>query len=344
MRVLVLGGTRFIGRSVAEHLLRAGHEVTLLNRGVSPDPFSTSVRRILGDRRDPETVRRAAQARDFGAVVDVSAYHESETAAAVEAFRGRVGHFVHISTAAVYLIRDGILPPYREAQFGGRLVTARPRDSTWLYACHKRRCEEVLAEAHQRHDFPFTSLRLPVVVGYHDYTRRADAYLERLLTGGPLILPEGGLNSWGFLWCDDVAEVVCTSLGKAATVGRAYNLAQQEALSVRQLVERAASCLGREAQLLSLPADWLRAVGLGTTFSPYSHDQDMLLDCRAAEEDLLFRPTSAETWVELLVRDFRRRWDGVPRAFASTRAFELQLAREVARIRLPSCQPATRGS
>jgi nucleoside-diphosphate-sugar epimerase len=344
VRVLLLGGTRFVGRAIVEQLLRAGHEVTLLNRGLSADPFATRVRRVLGDRRDPATIRRAVGLREYDAVVDVTAYHESETGTVIEAFRDRIRHFIHISTAAVYLIREKILPPFTESQFGGRLVRTRPRDSTWLYAYHKRRCEEVLLEAYASHAFPFTALRLPVVVGYHDYTRRADAYLERLANGGPLILPEGGLNSWGFLWVEDLAEVVCSSLLKAAAFGRAYNLAQREALSLRRMVELAAERMSREVQILSLPSDWLRAVGLGTTFSPYSHDQDILLDCRAAEQELFFRPTPPETWIELLVHDFRRRWDGTLRAFASTRTFELSLAREVARIRLPSYPPAVASS
>jgi nucleoside-diphosphate-sugar epimerase len=336
VRVLVLGGTRFIGRAVVEQLLQAGHEVTLLNRGRSPDPFATRVRRVLGDRRDPETIRRAASLRDHSVVVDITAYQESDTRAVVEAFRDRTGHLIHISTASVYLIRERCLPPFSESQFAGRLTPARPRDSAWTYARHKRQCEEVLLEAHAEHGFPFTSLRVPIVVGCNDYTRRADAYLERLASGGPVILPEGGLNSWGFLWVEDLAEVIVSNLARPSTLGRAYNLAQREALCLRQLVEMFATALGREAQVLSLPADWLRAVGLGTAFSPYSHDRDILLDCQAAKEDMLFRPTSPDTWVELLVRDFRRRWDGTPRAFPASRAFELRLAREVARIRLPS--------
>jgi nucleoside-diphosphate-sugar epimerase len=336
MRVLVLGGTRFIGRSIVEHLLRDGHEVTLLNRGISYDPFATRVRRIVGDRRHRDTIVKAARLRDFDAVIDVTAYHEDETATVVEAFRDRVGHFIHISTAAVYLIRDGVFPPFEEEHFAGPLIARRRQESTWAYAFHKRRCEEVLARAHSEHGFPFTSLRLPVVVGPDDYTRRADAYLERVASGGPVILPEGGLNSWGFLWVEDIAEVVTSNLFNGLSLGRAYNLAQREALSLREFVELAAVYLDRTVQILSLASEWLHAVGLGTCFSPFSHDRDILLACQAAEEDLLFRPTAAREWMQRLVDGFRQRWDGVQRAFAATRAHELELAREVARIRLPS--------
>ncbi len=340
MRVLVFGGTRFIGRAIVERLLRDSHEVTLLNRGLSADPFGTSVKRVVGDRRDPQAIRRAASRRDYDAAVDITAYHESETSDVVTAFRERIGHLIHISTAAVYLIRRGVLPPYREDDFSGPLAERRPGDeSSWRYAEHKRRCEQVLERAWREHRFPSTSLRLPMVVGPHDYSRRTDAYLERLASSGPLILPEGGLNAWGFLWVDDVADAVAASLANPTTFGRAYNLAQREALTLRQFVELAASFLGRTAHLVGLPTPWLTAIGLGTSFSPYSHDGDILLDCSAARDDLLFRPIEAVRWIETLVRDFQDRWDGVLRAFAATRQFELTLVREVERIRLPSYQP-----
>jgi len=197
----------------------------------------------------------------------------------------------------------------------------------------------VLERAWLEHRFPSTSLRLPMVVGPHDYSRRTHAYLERLASSGPLILPEGGLNAWGFLWVDDVADAVASSLANPVTFGRAYNLCQREALTLRRFVELAAAFLGRAAHLVSLPTQWLNAIGLGTGFSPYSHDGDILLDCAAAREDLLFRPTEAMRWIELLVQAFRDQWDGALRAFAATRPFELTLANEVERIRLPSYQP-----
>jgi nucleoside-diphosphate-sugar epimerase len=153
---------------------------------------------------------------------------------------------------------------------------------------------------------------------------------------GPLLLPEGGLNAWGFLWVDDIADVAASSLGNRTAHGRAYNLAQREALSLRQLVEMAAECLGREARVLSIPTAWLEAIDLGTSYSPYTHDRDVLLDCRRAVEELLFEPTPPERWVPALVDDFRARWDGVPRACANTRAFELSLAAELGTVRLPT--------
>ncbi|BCW92521.1 MAG: epimerase [Thermoanaerobaculum sp.] len=341
MHVLVIGGSRFIGRAVVQRLLVEGHRVTVLNRGKSPDPFGTRVSRVVGDRSDPETLKRAVSRRDFDAVVDMVAFREEDTKAAIEAFSGRIGHFLHISTAAVYLIRDGIYCPFREEDFAGRLQPkTEATASTWLYAYHKRRCEVALQHAWENQQFPFTSLRLPVVVGPGDYTARTQAYFERLLDGGPIILPDGGLNSWGFLWVHDVAEVVVSNLANANAFGNAYNLAQREVVNLRQFVELSAAFLDRRPALVSVPTEWLKAVQLGTSFSPYSHDHDIVLDISAAQRDLLFKPTPFTTWCEQLTQHFRSSWDGSPSKLYSTRPLELKLVEEFARLRLPSLNPS----
>lgn len=331
MDVLILGGSRFIGRAVVARLLMDRHRVTLLNRGRTPDPFGTRVSRVIGDRTEPETLRRALARREFDAVVDMVAFREEDTQTAVELLRDRVGHFFHISTASVYLIRDQLFCPFREEDFDGRLAPRRQTDqSSWLYAYRKRRCEVVLQQAWDQFRFPATTLRLPMVVGPDDYTERAQSYLERIMDGGPMIVPDGGLNSWGFLWVNDVAEVIAGNLMNANAFGRAYNLAQREVVSVRQFVETAAGHLGRQPQIAALSSEWLQRLNLGTSFSPYSHSHDIVLDIQSAQRDLLFEPTTFPTWCRELVADFQRRPPGGCSRHYGSRPLELQLVRDLA--------------
>jgi len=340
MQVLVIGGSRFIGRAVVQRLLADGHKITLLNRGQSPDPFGTRVSRVIGDRSDPETLKRALAKREFDAVLDVIAFREEDTQAAIEQLAGRIGHFVHVSTASVYLIRDRVFCPFREEDFGGRLAPrTEATSSSWLYAYHKRRCELALQHAWEADQFPHTTLRLPMVVGPDDYTERSLAYLERLADGGPLILPDGGLNSWGFLWVGDVAETIAANLMNANSYGRAYNLAQREIVSVKQFVETVATALGRTPTLASVPSEWLQRVSVGTSFSPYTHDHDIVLDTTAAARDLLFEPTPFATWCEQLARHFQASWKGQPSRLYATRPLELRLVQELARLRMPAIVP-----
>ena len=330
MQVLVVGGSRFIGRAVVNRLLMDSHRVTLLNRGRTPDPFGTRVSRVIGDRTEPDSLRRALARRDFDVVVDLVAFREEDSRSAAELFRSHVGHFFHISTASVYLIRERVFCPFREEDFEGRLAPRSRTDrSSWLYAYHKRRCELVLRQAWEQHRFPFTALRLPMVVGVDDYTERSHAYLERLLDGGPVILPDGGLNSWGFLWANDVAEVIVANLMNGNSMGQAYNLAQREVVSVRQFVETAAGVLGVRPQLASLSSEWLQRLNLGTSFSPYSHDHDIVLHTEAARRDLLFEPTPFPVWCRELAEHHRSLPQDRKSRHYATRALELQLIHEL---------------
>ncbi len=341
MQVLVIGGSRFIGLAVVQRLLMDGHRITLLNRGRTEDPFGTRVSRVIGDRSDPQTLQRAVGRREFEVVVDVVAFREEDTQAAIERLSGKIGHLIHISTASVYLIRDRLLCPFREEDVTGRLAPkTEGGSSSWTYAYHKRRCELALAHAWENEQFPFTTLRLPMVVGPRDYTGRAQTYLERLLDGGPLILPDGGLNSWGFLWVNDVAETIAANLMNTNTFGRAYNLAQREIVSLKQFVETAAGFLGLRPSLASVPQEWLNRINLGTAFSPYTHDHDIVLDIQAAQRDLLFEPTPFLTWCEQLVADFRTHWDGTHSRLYATRSLELRLVQELAQLRIPGLGPA----
>src|SRR5262245_64175567 len=86
-RVLVVGGSRFIGYALVWRLLARGDRVTLFNRGRTPDPFGDRVERILGDRTGPDFARRLA-GRSFDAVVDFLAFRGSDVEAVLEAFGG----------------------------------------------------------------------------------------------------------------------------------------------------------------------------------------------------------------------------------------------------------------
>lgn len=336
MQVLVIGGSRFIGLSVVQRLLQDGHRITLLNRGKNPDPFGTRVSRVIGDRADSSSLGRALSRREFDVVIDVIAFREEDTRVAVEKLSGRIGHFIHISTASVYLIRDRLFCPFREEDLSGRLAPkSEATGSSWVYAYHKRRCELALARAWESDQFPYTALRLPMVVGPHDYTERSQTYLERIADHGPLILPDGGLNSWGFLAVADVAETIAANLMNANSFGRAYNLAQREIVSLRQFVANAAAAMGVKSTLVSVPSEWLHRLALGTGFSPYTHDHDIVLDITAAERDLLFEPTPFLAWCEQLVADFRANWDGTPSRLYATRPLELRLVQELAQLRIP---------
>src|SRR5512138_1944641 len=102
MNVLVIGGSRFVGRLLVWRLLASGARVTVLNRGRILDPFGGRVERLLCDRTGPDFERLLA-GRTFDAVVDLAAYTGDDGRRAASLLQGRTGHYVMISTGQVYL-------------------------------------------------------------------------------------------------------------------------------------------------------------------------------------------------------------------------------------------------
>ena len=106
MKVLVIGGTQFIGRGIVNALLKAEHEVTILHRREGHD-LGRKVRELIADRNDPDAVKRAVAGRRFDVVFDcVYDWQRGTTAAQVEgtvkAIEGRLSRYVYISSVAAY--------------------------------------------------------------------------------------------------------------------------------------------------------------------------------------------------------------------------------------------------
>src|SRR2546421_4350378 len=98
MRILVLGGTQFLGRHVVEIALERGHELTLFNRGQTRAELFPDVEKLRGDR---DGDLDAVSGRDFDAVVDTSGYVPRVVAETIDAL-GEIGHYTFVSSISVY--------------------------------------------------------------------------------------------------------------------------------------------------------------------------------------------------------------------------------------------------
>ncbi len=311
MKVLVIGGTRFIGYHLVRRLLADGHEVVLFNRGQTPDDLGGHVRRIRGDRNDRQGFKERLSRESFDVVVDMIAFTADDSASAVQTFSGRVGHFFHISTGSVYIVTKDFPCPLREEDFD-REIYPQPaqKDDWWLYGFHKRACEEVLRQAYEKENFPVTILRLPIVNGERDHTLRAYSYFIRLEDGGPLLLPDGGLNIFTHIYVGDVARTIASNLGQKVAFGQAYNLAQPEFLTLRAFVQEAARLLDCQPELVNIPTEVLERVSMGTDFSPFSSRRPFIMVTDKARRDLDFKPTPFSVWLEKTVLWYKTQYNG----------------------------------
>src|SRR2546423_15335405 len=99
MRLLILGGPRFLGRALIDAALERGHELTLFNRGQTNPELYPEVEKLRGDR---DGGLSALEGREWDAVIDPSGYVPGVVRASAQLLRGSVGHYVFVSSASVY--------------------------------------------------------------------------------------------------------------------------------------------------------------------------------------------------------------------------------------------------
>ena len=248
MKVLILGGTRFVGRHVAEQLLASGNEVTLLHRGVTGAPIEGTID-VIGDRSQPDGLAALDNER-FDAVVDMSAYFSEWTRDAVQTLSGRVSHYIFISSGAVY--RPLPEMPWTESTPIG------PMPIWGQYGVEKVASERHLWEAETNGGFRATAFRYPFILGPGNFADRESFVFGRLAAGRPILLPGGGTAINQFVYAADVARAIVVALERPeVAAGQAYNCTYARTITNRGWVELCAAVMGVEPQIVSIDEEAL---------------------------------------------------------------------------------------
>lgn len=274
MRTLIIGGTRNLGPQLVRELIEGGHGVAVFNRGLTPDDLPSEVERLRGDRGDASQLGAALAGRTFDLVVDMTLYNGREAKSIIELLDGRVGRYVLISTGQVYLVREGLGRPFAEEDYEGPLMEeperGGPDHTDWLYGIEKRQAEDALAQAWESRRFPYTSLRLPMVNSERDHYRRIYNYVVRLKDGGPIVVPADARLPLRHVYGGDVLSAVKSLLDFEGGRGRAYNVSQEETISLEDFLRLLGEYVGAEPGVVRVPRDVLEAKGLLPFCSPFS--------------------------------------------------------------------------
>ncbi len=308
MNILIIGGTRNLGPRLANALLRAGHRVTVLNRGMTRDELPAEIERLRADRTDPAQLERALAGRTFDAVVDNALYNGREAETVVRLFEGRTGHYLFVSSGQVYLVREGVERPFREVDYEGRVMPP-PKPTTfayeeWMYGMDKRQVEDRLAAAWQAHKFPYTSLRLPMVNGERDHFNRLYNYVLRIKDGGPILVPTTPNYALRHVYAGDVTTAMMALLTSGSGKGNAYNISQDETVSLDTFVEIIGDILGVEPYILRVKRDLLEANGFLPDCSPFSERWMSELDNTRSKQELGIQYTPLRAYLENIVAYF----------------------------------------
>jgi nucleoside-diphosphate-sugar epimerase len=252
MKVLFIGGTGIISSACSRVAVEAGIQLFHLRRGKTARQVPLAVKVLVGDIRDPASVRAALGNQHFDVVVDFIAFTPEHIALDLELFRGRTGQFVFISSASAYQTPPGSLP----------VTESTPLDNpVWEYSRNKTACEEALLAAYRCDKFPFTIVRPS-----HTYDRTLFPFhggysvVHRMRQGKPVVVHGDGSSLWTLTHHQDFARAFVALLGNARTIGEAFHITSDEWLSWDQIHHMVAAAAGTKADLVHLPSEVIAKV------------------------------------------------------------------------------------
>ncbi len=319
MRLLILGGTVFLGRHIAEAALARGHSVTLFNRGRHDPALFPEAEKLRGDRDGDVS---ALHGRTFDAVIDPSGYRPEQVRTVANALAGRDPHYIFISSISVY---RGF-PPGRSFDENGVLA-----EGSEGYGALKARCEEALEAK-----FPdgVAHVRPGLIAGPYDPTDRFTYWPRRISQGGEVLAPGRPERPVQLIDVRDLADW-CVRLAETRTAGRFNAVGPRTRLTMGELLGACLEVAARGARLTWAPDEALVAAGVSawTEMPLWIPENDpgyggMLLGSNegAVAAGLRFRPI-AETIRATLAWDVR---EGGPRSEPPLRVIPLSREREAA--------------
>lgn len=299
MRILLLGGTRFLGRRLSSLLIESGADVTVLHRCVTGAP-PPGTKTVQGDRAQPdglEGIRDLA----FDTVVDLSSYFSDWTRRAITAFRGRIGHYVYVSSGTVY--RPSAELPWAETTPFG------PMPIWGTYGEEKVTSERLLWQAHQAGDFAVTAFRFPFILGPCNFTDRESFVFSRLAAREPILLPNGGTAINQFVYIEDAAQALLAAIERpGASAGQAYNCGHARGVTNRGFVEICAELLDVDPEIVAIDENELDVArdtwDLNDLVFPFP-DEHFLLDVSKIRREL---GTESETPTRRMLEEYLAWW------------------------------------
>ena len=306
MRILIIGGTRFIGLAATRLLSEQGHELALFHRGQSEPDLPSSIQHIHSKStllpvhftsEDIEAFRRFSP----DVVLHVIMYGEQDAGEAVAAFKGMARRLIAISSQDVYrafgrinntesgppdplpLTEDSAL---RENRYPYRADPPRSPDDPqhWRDLYDKIPAEQIVMS---EPELPGTILRLPAVYGPGDFQHRHYSWLKRMLDHRPAILFDEAEAKWrwAYGYIDNIAAAIALATTDERAAGRIYNVNEEVVLSLEQRARLVGELMSWQGRFVlaprgSLPAGLIWGVNV---------EQDIVTDSSRIRQELGYR-------------------------------------------------------
>lgn len=280
MNILVLGGTRYMGKHLVKELLFKGYNVTIATRGITADDFEDKITRLIIDRTYAESLKNGIPDVIYDIVFDSLAYSSNEVKNLLDIVKCK--KYVQISTASVYFdihlnTKEDEFDPYKKP-----LVWCDRTDFDYGEVKCQAECCIVQEYSH----IPSVRIRFPYVIGPDDYTKRLYFYVEHIINQKPMFI-DNLKAQMAFVRSDEAGKFVAFFADNNFT--GAINGSSQETISLEQIITYVNLKTGLSPILTNLGEE-----------APYNGSEDFSLDI-SKSQDLGFAFTPLSGWIYELI-------------------------------------------
>lgn len=270
MKVLIIGGPKFLGYHIIKDLLKRGHRITVLNRG-NHEPLEGVECNIKCDIHDRKKLKTILQKEKWDAVID-TILQKDDLEFIIPLLNGRIGHFIHTGSFGVYT-QPGIRSiPSVESE------PILEHNATYSFK-YKVEQEQVLQKAFYESAFPATTLRMSYIYGPNNipldcWGGRQIEFFEMVQNGKTIPIPHHGLPLLHPGHVNDLARAFGNALEHPASIGQNYNIGGTSALTILDYLKIIAEILN-----VKLKYEFWTSEAILNEYPDYTNERGLLFLC-----------------------------------------------------------------
>ena len=261
-KVLVMGGTEFVGKAILEGLISKGYQVDFLTRGLKEVTVEGYNNHFICDRKNEQEVKKCLYEIEYDYIFDISAYSRLDVEMLLKNIRlSSLKRYVFLSSGAVYT-------PSTEYLFEN---SERGFNHNWgQYGIDKKEAEDYLLSLHQDSKFPVVIFRPTYIYGEGNNLYREAYFFQRILSSQPIPVPNTKNSSTQFIHIKDVVNILLDSITNDLTIGEVYNLTHQRQVNWLDLVESIQKVVAKETQILCINQEEMNRLNVSSRhFFPF---------------------------------------------------------------------------
>ncbi len=254
-KILILGGTGFVGRILTENLIKKGNTPVLFNRGKRNEGIFPELRKFTGDRLTDDIKQIAGENWDI--VIDFSCMMPDNLEEIINMLKGKTGRYVFVSTGSVYPMNnpaEWLQPKKEDAKTLPCTIEQRKDpDVMATYGQKKAECERILMGAEGLDSIIF---RPALIFGRYDPTDRFYYWLHKVQTQDKILIPDNGRDKCTNTYSEDFAALIRKSVD-INSHNKVYNASTHDEFSLKEYVDIASELLCRHPELVNASAEFL---------------------------------------------------------------------------------------